>query len=76
MCKVGVIEEIWVFVTGCCCCAQDEMRALRQQVQDIVEENRALHEELRRSVVHEIAGTGLGIAGVCAFCFLFGFWLV
>jgi len=47
------------------------MKLLKRQINELVEENRVLHEELRRSVVTEIVGTGIIVPGVCLIKLIF-----
>lgn len=40
------------------------MQLLKIKVQEVIEENRLLHEELKRTAISEIVGGGLEIPGV------------
>lgn len=44
---------------------QDELHALKLKVIELVEENRLLHEEIKRSTVQEIIAEGIEVSGVC-----------
>lgn len=43
---------------------QDELQALKTRVKEVVEENKLLHDEIKRSTVHEILEQGLEVEGV------------
>ena len=43
---------------------QDEVTALMMKVQEVVEENRLLHEEIKRGAVQEILAQGIDLPGV------------
>ena len=43
---------------------QDELHALKLKVIELVEENRLLHEEIKRSTVQEIIAEGIEVSGV------------
>ena len=44
--------------------SQDEMQKLRLNFLEVAEENRLLHEELKRGAISEILGEGLEVPGV------------
>ena len=53
-------------------CLQDELQVLKGKVKEIIEENKLLHEEIKRSAVHEILKEGLEVVEVREICII---WL-
>ena len=50
---------------------QDELRVLKLKVVEVTEENRLLHEEIKRSTVQEIINEGIEVSGVGAAIYIF-----
>ena len=50
---------------------QDELRILKLKVVELTEENRLLHEEIKRSTVQEIINEGIEVSGVGAAIYIF-----
>ena len=47
-----------------CCLCQDETQTLKLKVLELVEENRLLHEEIKRNAVSDILHHGIEVPGV------------
>ena len=47
-----------------CCLCQDETQTLKLKVLELVEENRLLHEEIKRNAVGDILHHGIEVPGV------------
>ena len=62
--KLFVTELISSSIAIFFICLQDELQVLKGKVKEIIEENKLLHEEIKRSAVHEILKEGLDVGEV------------